>query len=113
VSAVGQVDESDYSLPLAIALKAAARAIAACARNGCPVSAVVVEFSGIIKAEGDHSTVHTITSAYRKAYTVVTFGPIFRIDASSTFAALVAKNSNSAAFAILPEIAPLAGSVAA
>jgi uncharacterized protein GlcG (DUF336 family) len=75
VSAVGQVDESGYSLPLATALKAAAKAIAASARNGYPVSAVVVEFSGIIKlvAEGDHSTVHTITSAYRKAYTVVTF----------------------------------------
>jgi uncharacterized protein GlcG (DUF336 family) len=115
VSAVGQVDESGYSLPLAIALKEAAKAIAACARNGYPVSAAVVDFSGIIKleAEADHSTVHTITSAYRTAYTVVTFGPIFRFDASSTFAALAAKNSNGAAFAMLPEIAPLAGSVAA
>jgi uncharacterized protein GlcG (DUF336 family) len=115
VSAVGQVDESGYSLPLAIALKAAAKAIAACVRNGYPVSAVVVDFSGIIKleAEGDHSTVNTITSAYRKAYTVVTFGPIFRFDASSTLAALVAKNSNGAAFSMLPEIAPLAGIVAA
>jgi uncharacterized protein GlcG (DUF336 family) len=115
VSAVGQVDESGCSLPLAIALKAAAKVIAARASNGYPVSAVVVDFSGIIKleAEGDHSTVHTITSLYRKAHAVVTFGPIFRFDASSTLAALVAKNSNGAAFAMLPEIAPLAGSVAA
>jgi uncharacterized protein GlcG (DUF336 family) len=115
VSAVGQVDERGCSLPLAIALKAAAKVMAACARNGYPVSAVVVDFSGIIKleTEGDQSTVQTITSAYRKAYTVVTFGPIFRFDAPSTFAALVAKNSNGAAFATLPEIPPLAGSVAA
>src|SRR6516225_7732503 len=109
VSANAQVAESGYSLPLAFALKAATAAIAACASNGYPVSAVVVDPSGIIKleAKGDHSTVHTTTSAYRKAYTVVTFGPIFRFDASSAFASLAAKNSNGAALATLPDIAPL------
>jgi uncharacterized protein GlcG (DUF336 family) len=113
-SAVAQVGESGYSLPLAFALKAATKAIASCASNGYPVSAVVVDHSGIIKleAKGDHSTIHTTTSAYRKAYTVVTFGPIFRFEASSTFAALVAKNPNGAALATLPDIAPLAGGVA-
>jgi uncharacterized protein GlcG (DUF336 family) len=65
-----------------------------------------------LEAMGDHSTVHTATSAFRKAYTVVTFGPIFRFDASSAFAALVAKNPNGAALATLPDIAPLAGGVA-
>jgi uncharacterized protein GlcG (DUF336 family) len=113
-SAVAQVGESGHFLPLALALKAATKAIAACASNGYRVSAVVVDPSGIIKleAKGDHSTVHTATSAYRKAYTVVTFGPIFRFDASSAFAALVAKNPNGAALATLPNIAPLAGGVA-
>src|SRR5215469_11031371 len=113
-SAVAQVGQSDYSLPLSLALKASTKAIAACASNGYPVSAVVVDSSGIIKLEarGDHSTAHTTTSAYRKAYTVVTFGPIFRFDASSAFAALVAKNPNGAALATLPDIAPLAGGVA-
>jgi uncharacterized protein GlcG (DUF336 family) len=113
-SAIAQVGHSGYSLSLAFAMKAATKAIAACADNGYPVSAVVVDPSGLIKleAKGDHSTVHTTTSAYRKAYTVVTFGPIFRFDASSTFAALVAKNPNGAALATLPDIAPLAGGVA-
>jgi uncharacterized protein GlcG (DUF336 family) len=113
-SAIGQVGASGYSLPLPLAVKAAINAIAACERNGYPVSAVVVDSSGIIKleAKGDHSTVHTTTSAYRKAYTVVTFGPIFRFDASSVFAALVAKNPNGAALATLPDIAPLAGGFA-
>jgi uncharacterized protein GlcG (DUF336 family) len=113
-SAVAQVGGSGYSLPLALALKAATRAIAACASNGYPVSAVVVDPSGIIKleAKGDHSTVHTTTSAYRKAYTVVTFGPIFRFEASSAFAALVTKNPTGAALATLPDIAPLAGGFA-
>jgi uncharacterized protein GlcG (DUF336 family) len=112
-SAIAQVGESGYSLPLALGVKAATKAIATCASNGYPVSAVVVDPSGIIKleAKGDHSTIHTTTSAFRKAYTVVTFGPIFRFDASSAFAALVAKNPNGAALATLPDIALLAGGV--
>ena len=113
-SAIAQVGESGYSLPLALAVKAATKAIAACASNGYPVSAVVVDPSGVIKleAKGDHSTIHTTTAGFRKAYTVVTFGPIFRFDASSAFAALVAKNPNGAALATLPDIAPLAGGAA-
>ena len=113
-SAIAQVAESGYSLPLALAVKAATEAIATCASKGYPVSAVVVDPSGIIKleAKGDHSTIHTATSAFRKAYTVVTFGPIFRFDASSAFVALLAKNPNAAAIAALPDITPLAGGVA-
>src|SRR5229473_3728618 len=113
-SAIAQVGESGYSLPLALAVKAATKAIATCASNGYPVSAVVVDPSGVIKleAKGDHSTIHTTTAAFRKAYTVVTFGPIFRFDASSAFAELAAKNPNGAALATLPNIAPLAGGVA-
>jgi uncharacterized protein GlcG (DUF336 family) len=112
--AIAQVAESGYSLPLALAVKAATEAIATCASKGYPVSAVVVDPSGIIKleAKGDHSTIHTTTAAFRKAYTVVTFGPIFRFDASSTFVALLAKNPNGAALATLPDIALLAGGVA-
>src|SRR6266481_3232101 len=112
--AIAQVAESGYSLPLALAVKAATKAIATCASNGYPVSAVIVDTSGVIKleAKGDHSTIHTTTSAFRKAYTVVTFGPIFRFDASSTFADLVAKNPTGAALATLPDIALLAGGVA-
>ena len=112
--AIAQVAESGYSLPLALAVKAATTAIATCASNGYPVSAVVVDPSGVIKleAKGDHSTILTTTSAFRKAYTVVTFGPIFRFDASSTFAALAAKNPSGAALATLPDIALLPGAVA-
>ena len=113
-SAMAQVAQSGYSLPLALALKAATKAIATCASTGYPVSAVVVDPSGVIKleAKGDHSTILTATSAFRKAYTVVTFGPIFRFDASSTFAELAAKNPTGAALATLPNIALLPGGVA-
>jgi uncharacterized protein GlcG (DUF336 family) len=113
-SAVAQVGESGYSLPLALALKAATKAIATCASSGYPVSAVVVDPSGIIKleAKGDHSTISTTTSAFRKACTVVTFGPIFKFETSGVFAALVAKNPNGAALGTLPDIALLPGAVA-
>jgi uncharacterized protein GlcG (DUF336 family) len=113
-SAIAQVGQSGYSLPLALAVKAATKAIATCASNGYPVSAVVVDPSGVIKleAKGDHSTIGTTTSAFRKAYTVVTFGPIFRFDTSSVFAALAAKNPSGAALATLPNVALLPGAVA-
>ena len=67
-SAIAQVGESGYSLPLALAVKAATKAIATCASNGYPVSAVVVDPSGVIKleAKGDHLTVHLTTSAFHK-----------------------------------------------
>ena len=48
-SAIAQVGESGYSLPLSLAVKAATNAIATCASNGYPVSAVVVDPSGVIK----------------------------------------------------------------
>src|SRR5258707_12393118 len=113
-SAIAQVGESGYSLPLALAMKAATKAIATCASNGYPVSAVVVDTSGVrkLQAKGDHSTIGTTTSAFRKAYTVVTFGPIFKFETSSAFAALAAKNPAGPALGTLPDIALLPGGVA-
>jgi len=58
------------------------------------------------------STIHTRDSSFRKAYTVVTLGPIFHFDASSTFAELAAKNPAGPAILSLPDILPLAGGVA-
>ena len=113
-SASAQVGQSSYSLPLALAVKAATKAIATCATSGYPVSAVIVDTSGVIKleAKGDHSTILTTTSAFRKAYTVVTFGPIFKFETSSAFAALAAKNPAGPALGTLPDIALLPGGVA-
>ena len=92
--AVAQVAQSGYSLPLALAVEAATTAIDACAAKGWPVSAFVVDTSGVIKVhlKGDHSTIHTKDSAFRKAYTVVTMGPIFGFDRTSAFAETVSKN---------------------
>ena len=110
-TAIAQVGESGYSLPLALALKASTTAVATCERLGYAVSAAIVDASGVVRLEikGDHSTIHTTGAAYRKAYTVVTFGPIFRFDVSSAFAALAAKNPQLAAG---PDIAALPGAAA-
>jgi uncharacterized protein GlcG (DUF336 family) len=112
--AVAQVGGSGYSLPLAVAMKTATKAIETCKGNGYPVSAVVVDTSGVIKleAKGDHSTILITTTDFRKAYTVVTFGPIFKFEASSAFAALAAKNPAGPALGTLPDIALLPGAVA-
>jgi uncharacterized protein GlcG (DUF336 family) len=115
-SAAAQVAQSGYSLPLALAVEAATAAVDACAAKGWPVSAFVVDTSGVIKVhlKGDHSTIHTKDSAFRKAYTVVTMGPIFGFDRTSAFAETVSKNpagANSSLFD-LPDIIAVAGAIA-
>jgi uncharacterized protein GlcG (DUF336 family) len=111
-----QVAQSGYSLPLALALEAATTAIDACEAKGWPVSAFVVDTSGVVKVhlKGDHSTIHTKDSAFRKAYTVVTMGPIFAFDRTSAFAETVSKNPAGASSALfsLPDIIALPGGVA-
>src|ERR1700743_360504 len=84
-NAEAQVSQSRYSLPLTLAIKGATAAIANCASNGNLLSAAGVDMSGtvLLQAKGDRSTIATTGTAERKAYTVVTFGPIFQFDASS------------------------------
>jgi uncharacterized protein GlcG (DUF336 family) len=115
-SVAAQVAQSGYSLPLVLAVEGATAAIAACEAKGWPVSAFVVDTSGVVKVhlKGDHSTIHTKDSAFRKAYTVVTMGPIFGFDRTSAFAEAVSKNpagANSSLFN-LPDIIAVAGAVA-
>ena len=115
-SAPAQVAQSGYALPLSLALEAAVTAIRACEAKGWSVSAFVVDPSGDIKVhlKGDHSTIHTKDSASRKAYTVVTMGPIFGFDRTSAYAETVSKNPAGASAALfsLPDITALPGGVA-
>ena len=109
-----QVAQSGYALPLKLAIEAAAEAIRFCEVGGYNVTATVVDASGVVKlqAKGDHSTIHTRDSSFRKAYTIVTMGPIFKVDTTGRFAELVAKNPSGPALSSLPDILPLAGGVA-
>ena len=114
--ASAQVARSGYSLPLDLAVEAAQTAIRECAGRGWPVTATVVDTSGLVRAQlkGDASVVHTSDTAYRKAYTVVSLGPVFGFDRSSGFAALVARNPGGvgASLTTLPNVIALAGGVA-
>jgi|SRR5271165_3169586 len=114
-SAPAQVAQSGYTLPLDLALEAAITALEACKAKGWPVSAFVVDTSGVIKVhlKGDHSTIHTKDSAYRKAYTVVTLGPLFGFDRTSAFVDFVSKHPGAgAALVTLPDVVALPGAVA-
>jgi uncharacterized protein GlcG (DUF336 family) len=116
IPASAQVAQSGYTLPLNLAIEAAAAAVEACQAKGWPVSAFVVDASGAVKVhlKGDHSTVHTKDSAFRKAYTIVTMGPIFGFDRTSVFVDTVSKYPAGAGAALvsLPNIMALPGGVA-
>jgi len=115
-SAPAQVAESGYTLPLKLAAEAAMMAVASCAGKGFPVTATVVDPEGQIRVQmkGDHSTIHTKDTAYRKAYTVVTLGPIFKFDRSSAFLRMLGEGppTASAALSTVPDILLLPGGTA-
>jgi uncharacterized protein GlcG (DUF336 family) len=115
-SVLAQVDVSGYYLPMRVALKAAESAIDSCAAHGWDVTATVVDPAGlvIVQLRGDHATVHTKDSSYRKAYTIVSMGPIFGITRTSQFVALIQKapHGSGPELADLPNIFANAGGVA-
>src|ERR1700722_16271341 len=88
-----QVSKSGYVLPMNIALEGAQEAVESCAAKGYDVTATVVDVSGIpqVVLRGDHATIHTKDSAFRKAYTIVTMGPIFHLDTTSQFLEVLSK----------------------
>ena len=75
-----------------------------------------MDTSGVVRVDlkGDYSTIHTKDSAFRKAYTVVTMGPIFGFDRTSAFAETVSQNPAGASSSLfnLPDIIAVAGGVA-
>lgn len=112
--APAQVHTSGSYLALDLALDAARAAIHACADQGWPVSVSIVDAAGNItlQAKGDHSTIHTKDSSYRKAYTVVTMGPIFNFDSLGAWVERLKGNPNAGAFATIPDILLLPGAIA-
>lgn len=88
-----QEADSMYVLPERLAVEAAAEAVRACSADGNRVTASVVDASGIEKVmlRGDRASVNTVGSSFRKAYTVVTMGPIWNFDLSSQFTQMISK----------------------
>lgn len=113
-SVSAQVQKTGRMLNLDLAMEAAAESARVCAAQGWPVSVAIVDASGNVRleAKGDHSTVHTRESSFRKAYTVVTLGPIFGFETTSQFVERLKNNPSAPALVSLSNVLPLAGAVA-
>jgi uncharacterized protein GlcG (DUF336 family) len=114
VPAAAQVQKTGNFLNLDLAMEAAAESARVCAAQGWPVSVAVVDAAGNVKLQvkGDYSTVHTRDSSFRKAYTVVTLGPVFGFATTGQFVERLKNNPSGPALVSLPNILPLAGAVA-
>lgn len=112
--ASAQVLLSGRQIPLALAQEAAQEAVRACEADGYRVSASVVDTAGVERVflRGDHSTVHTHDTAFRKAYTIATLGPIFGATTTGALTEKVSKTPTGPALSTVPNILLLAGGVA-
>jgi uncharacterized protein GlcG (DUF336 family) len=112
--ASAQVQKTGNFLSLDLAMEASAAAAQACEAKGWPVSVSIVDAAGNVKlqAKGDHSTIHTKDSSFRKAYTLVTMGPLFGFDTLGPWVERLKTNPYASAFATLPNIFLLPGAVA-
>jgi uncharacterized protein GlcG (DUF336 family) len=76
VSAQGLI--ADNRLSATLAHEAVGEAVAACAKSGYAVTAIVVDLDGVRQAvlRGNGAPVHTLDSAYAKAYTASSLAPV-------------------------------------
>ncbi|MDH7799323.1 MULTISPECIES: heme-binding protein [unclassified Beijerinckia] len=97
-----------HRLSAALANEIAAEAVASCARQGYAETAVVVDANGTQQAllRGDRAGVHTLDSAYHKAYTAATFK-----NDTTKLAEQVKKSPEFAALFTLPHLLPAGGGV--
>lgn len=77
--------ENFPSLPLSVSLDAVNEAIRACGAKGFKVTVTVVDLDGVIKvqARSDGTPIHSQQFSFRKAYTMVSMGPMLSVDTSS------------------------------
>ena len=94
-------------LPAGLALEAVGEAVKSCAKNGYAVTAIVVDIDGVRQAvlRGDGAPVHTLDSAYAKAYTAASLAPVRRDGSTKALFERVAKNpSTTTSLGNLPNI---------
>ena len=101
-------------LPMTLAMEAAAEAAAVCEKSNYRVTITVLDRAGQTRVilKGDRATPHTLDSSRGKAYTVVTLGPIFKLDTSGEIAARVRENPAAAGLSAIPGLAFLTGAIA-
>ncbi len=83
--------DSATVLPLSLSMEAVNEAIRACDAKGYKVTVSVVDPDGVVKiqARGDGTPIHSQRFSFRKAYTIVSMGPMFGVDTSSALVKLI------------------------
>ena len=111
---LAQVQKSGHFLSMIAAVDAANEAINVCASKGWPVSVSIVDAAGNIKLQvkGDFSAAHTRDASFRKAYTTVSYAPLFHFSKLSEWVEALKTNPYASTYATLPNIFLLPGAVA-
>ena len=94
-------------LSAALANEAVAVAVATCAKNGYAVTAIVVDLEGGRQAvlRGDGAVVHTLDSAYAKAYSAASLAVVRKDYSTKAIFERISKNpSTTASLGNLPNI---------
>jgi uncharacterized protein GlcG (DUF336 family) len=80
-------DRATYtpSLTLSPSLAVMNEAIRVCTAKGYRVTVTIVDLNGVVKLQGrsDGSPIHSLQFSFRKAYTMVSMGPMLSADRSS------------------------------
>ena len=95
-------------LSAALAHEAVAEAVAVCAKAGYAVTAIIVDNEGVRQAvlRGDGATVHTLDSAFAKAYTAASLAPVRKDGSTKALSERIARTPgvSTAGLASLPNI---------
>jgi uncharacterized protein GlcG (DUF336 family) len=105
---------TEHRLAAGLANEAVAEAVAVCAKNGYTVTAIVVDIDGVRQAvlRGDGAPVHTLDSAYAKAYTAASLAPVRKEDSTKAIFERLSKNpSTTASLGNLPNVTFTPGGV--
>ena len=95
-------------LSAALAMEAVMEAVNACNKAGYAVTAIVVDNEGVRQAvlRGDGASVHTLDSAYVKAYTAASLAPVRKDGSTKGLSERIAKTPgvSTAGLASLPNV---------
>jgi uncharacterized protein GlcG (DUF336 family) len=77
-----------HRIPAALAAEAVSEAVAVCAKQGYAVTATVIDIDArrIAMVRGDGAGPHTEEVSWGKAYTAVSYAPIYQLDGSGAAA---------------------------
>jgi uncharacterized protein GlcG (DUF336 family) len=75
-------------------MEALTETVQSCAVKGYNVAVTVVDTDGVIKVEarGDGSPIHSQRFSFRKAFTIVSMGPMFGVDSSGALVEFLSTN---------------------